>query len=67
MNRRNFIGKGVLADTKTGEKAFLGKIVIDCTGDGKIAVNAGLPFSFGRKSDGLVQGMTMRFYTSGAG
>jgi hypothetical protein len=57
--------KGVLADTKTGRKAFLGKIVVDCTGDGDIAANAGLPFSFGRESDHLVQGMTMCFNLRG--
>ena len=57
--------KGVLADTKTGRKAFLGKIVIDSTGDGDIAANAGLPFSYGRESDGLVQGMTMNFNLRG--
>ena len=57
--------KGVLADTKTGRKAFLGKIVIDSTGDGDIAAKAGLPFSFGRESDGLVQGMTMCFTLRG--
>ena len=57
--------KGVLADTKTGRKVFLGKIVIDSTGDGDIAAKAGLPFSFGRESDGLVQGMTMCFNLRG--
>ena len=57
--------KGILADTKTGRKAFLGKIVIDSTGDGDIAAKAGLPFEFGRESDGLVQGMTMCFKLQG--
>ncbi|MBI4978001.1 MAG: FAD-dependent oxidoreductase [Spirochaetes bacterium] len=57
--------RGVLADTKTGRKAFLGKIVIDATGDGDIAANAGVPFDFGRESDGRVQGMTMMFRLCG--
>lgn len=57
--------RGVLADTKTGRKAFLGKIVIDTTGDGDVAANAGLPFDFGRESDGRVQGMTMMFRLCG--
>lgn len=57
--------QGVLADTKTGRKAFLGKIVIDATGDGDVAANAGLPFDFGRKEDGRVQGMTMMFRLCG--
>jgi len=57
--------KGVLSDTKTGRKLFTGKIVIDCTGDGDIAVKSGIPFEFGRVSDGLVQGMTMCFTLRG--
>jgi len=57
--------KGVLVDTKTGRKAILAKIVIDSTGDGDIAAKAGLPFEFGRASDGLVQGMTMMYTLRG--
>lgn len=57
--------KGVLVDTKTGRKSCLGKIVIDSTGDGDIAAKAGLPFEFGRTSDGLVQGMTMMYTLRG--
>lgn len=57
--------KGVLVDTKTGRKAVLGKIFIDATGDGDIAANAGVPFEYGRKSDGRVQGMTMMFRLCG--
>ena len=50
---------------KTGRKAVRGKIFIDATGDGDIAANAGLPFDFGRASDGRVQGMTMMFRLRG--
>ena len=57
--------RGVLVDTKTGRRAVLGQIVIDATGDGDVAANAGLPFDFGRTSDGLVQGMTMMFCLRG--
>jgi hypothetical protein len=53
--------RGVLVDTKTGRKAVLGRIVIDATGDGDVAANAGVPFDFGRPSDGRVQGMTMMY------
>ncbi|MFV1964556.1 MAG: FAD-dependent oxidoreductase [Pirellulaceae bacterium] len=53
--------QGVLVDTKTGRKALLGRIVVDATGDGDVAANAGTAFDFGRQSDGLVQGMTMMF------
>jgi hypothetical protein len=55
----------VLVDTKTGRKTVRGKIFIDATGDGDIAANAGLPFDFGRASDGGVQGMTMMFRLRG--
>ena len=53
--------RGVLVDAKTGRKAVLGRIVIDATGNGDVAANAGLPFDFGRPGDGRVQGMTMMF------
>ena len=57
--------RGVLVDTKTGRKAVLGRIAIDATGDGDVAANAGLPFEFGRRSDGRVQGMTMMYNLRG--
>jgi len=57
--------RGVLVDTKTGRKAVLGKMFIDATGDGDIAANAGVPFEYGRKTDGRVQGMTMMFRLCG--
>ena len=56
----------MLVDSKTGRKAVLGRIVIDATGDGDVAANAGLPFDFGRPDDGRVQGMTMMFEMRGA-
>ncbi len=55
----------MLVDTKTGRKAVRGRIVIDATGDGDVAANAGLPFDFGRAGDGRVQGMTMMFRLRG--
>jgi hypothetical protein len=53
--------RGVLADTKEGRRAFLGRIVIDATGDGDVAAKAGVPYRFGRDEDGRVQGMTLMF------
>ncbi|HPD14478.1 MAG TPA: FAD-dependent oxidoreductase [Planctomycetota bacterium] len=53
--------RGVLADTKRGRRAVLAKIVVDATGDGDVAAKAGVPFEFGRASDGRVQGMTMMY------
>jgi len=57
--------KGILVDTKVGQKAILARIVIDATGDGDIAAKTGVPFEIGRKSDGLVQGMTMMYRICG--
>lgn len=57
--------RGVLADTKCGRRAFLGRIVIDATGDGDVAAKSGLPFDYGRAPDNLVQGMTMIFVLEG--
>jgi hypothetical protein len=57
--------RGVLVDTKSGRRALLAEIVIDATGDGDIAAKAGLPFEFGRNTDGLVQGMTLMFTLHG--
>lgn len=56
---------GVLCDTKHGRRAILAEIVIDATGDGDIAAKAGVPFKFGRESDGRVQGMTMMYRLCG--
>jgi len=57
--------RGVLVDTKRGRRAVLGKILVDATGDGDVAAKAGVPFSFGREGDGLVQGMTLMFELRG--
>ena len=65
VHRRGDRMRAVLVDTKTGRKAVRGKIFVDATGDGDIAANAGLPFDFGRASDGGVQGMTMMFRLRG--
>lgn len=53
--------RGVLCDTKTGRRAVLARYVIDATGDGDVAAKAGLPFEYGRASDGRVQGMTLMY------
>lgn len=56
---------GVIAETKHGARALIGRIVIDATGDGDVAAKAGVPFEFGRAEDGRVQGMTMMFCLRG--
>ncbi len=57
--------RGVVAETKSGPMAVLGKTVVDCTGDGDVAALAGVPFDIGRPGDGLVQPMTMMFRLGG--
>jgi len=57
--------RGALVETKRGRRALLAKIVIDATGDGDVAAKAGCPFSYGRESDGRVQGMTMMYRLCG--
>lgn len=57
--------RGVLVDTKRGRRAIVARTVIDATGDGDVAAKAGVAFDYGRKSDGLVQGMTMMYRLCG--
>jgi len=57
--------RGVLVDTKRGRRALLARFVVDATGDGDVAAKAGVPFEFGRVSDGGVQGMTLIFTLHG--
>ena len=57
--------RGVLVDTKRGRRALLARIVIDATGDGDVAAKSGIPFNYGRESDGLVQGMTLMYTLRG--
>ena len=53
-------GRGVIFETKSGPVVLRARIVIDCTGDGDVAQQAGAAFEIGRE-DGLVQPMTLMF------
>jgi len=55
----------VLCHTKRGLRAVRGRSFIDATGDGDLAAAAGVPFEYGRPSDGRVQGMTLIFSLKG--
>ncbi len=55
--------RGIVTESKSGTEAFLAKTVIDCTGDGDVCAQAGVPFSKGRE-DGLMQSMTLFFMLS---
>ena len=53
--------EGVVFETKSGPIVIKAKSVVDCTGDGDIAANAGVPLEVGRTGDGSVQPMTLMF------
>lgn len=56
---------GVVFETKSGPVVVSPKVVIDCTGDGDVAAQAGCPFELGRDDDLLVQPMTLMFRMAG--
>lgn len=58
---------GVIANTRQGLKAFLGRTVLDCTGDARVAQDAGVPIRTGRSEDGLTQPMTLMFMMQNTG
>jgi len=52
---------GIITENKSGRNAYLGKVVIDCTGDADVAARAGVTCHVGRPEDGAVQAMTLMF------
>lgn len=59
--------KAVVAATREGLRAFEGKQFIDCTGDARVAIDAGVPYTSGREADGLTQPMTLMFTMQNTG
>jgi hypothetical protein len=57
--------KGVICHSKDGFSAFLGKVIIDATGDGDVAAKSGAEFVLGRESDNLMQPATLMFKVAG--
>lgn len=57
----------VIANTREGLRAFEGAVFIDCTGDARLAVEAGVPIRSGREEDGLTQPMTLMFMMQDTG
>jgi len=53
--------KGIIVENKNGRSAFLGKMIIDCTGDADVASRAGVTCHKGREEDDMVQAMTLMF------
>jgi FAD dependent oxidoreductase len=54
-------GDGVVFETKSGPIVIDADVVVDCTGDGDVAAQAGAHYSPGREPDGLTQPMTLMF------
>ncbi len=52
---------GAVLETKSGPLVITADNIIDCTGDGDVAVSAGAKFEVGRMEDHLVQPMTLMF------
>jgi hypothetical protein len=53
--------RGVVFETKSGPLVVRARAVVDCTGDGDVAAQAGANCEIGRETDGLVQPMTLMF------
>jgi len=64
VTKRNTV-RGVEVYNKSGRQIVLGKITVDATGDGDVAVMAGAPYEKGRRKDGLTQPMTLNFRMGG--
>jgi hypothetical protein len=59
------IVKGVIVQTKNGLVGIRAKQVIDCTGDGDVAANAGCAFEYGEEGTGNCQPVTLMFTIGG--
>jgi hypothetical protein len=57
----------LVANTREGLTAFEGTVFIDCTGDARVASEAGVPLRSGRDEDGLTQPMTLMFMMQDTG
>ncbi|WNQ13154.1 FAD-dependent oxidoreductase [Paenibacillus aurantius] len=57
----------VIVNTREGLVAVEAKGVIDCTGDGRVAIDAGADYTSGREEDGLTQPMTLMFMMTNTG
>ena len=56
---------GLTVDTPNGRRTIRAKVVIDATGDGRVATAAGAEVKIGRDSDGATQPSTLEFVVDG--
>lgn len=59
--------KAVIANSREGLLAFEADVFIDCTGDGRVAIEAGADYTSGRDVDGMTQPMTLMFMMQNTG
>lgn len=57
--------RGVITESKSGREAFLGRVLVDGTGDGDVAARAGAAYRKGRETDGKMQPATLMFKVGG--
>lgn len=62
---RNGALTGITVATKAGSQTIQASLVIDATGDGDVAAEAGAPFKVGRGDDGTVQPQSLMFRIAG--
>ena len=59
--------QAVVVNTVAGLRAVTGRVVVDATGDARVAREAGVPCRLGRPADGLTQPMTLMFQMQDTG
>jgi len=57
--------KGIVIENKGGRQAILAKRVVDCTGDGDLLYQLGVPYITGRDSDNHMRPLTVMFRVGG--
>ncbi len=57
--------KAVITESKSGREAIVGKVFIDCTGDGDLAARSGCGFDFGSPETGKFQPMSFIVLVTG--
>ena len=57
--------RGLVVDTPKGLRTISAKVVVDATGDGRVAMSAGAEVKIGRDSDGATQPSSLEFVVDG--
>jgi len=55
----------LLVESKSGREAFVGRVVVDATGDADVAERSEAPYEKGREEDGALQPMSLMFRLGG--